>query len=228
MRAVIVGLFIYIILAGLTGGPLSFDKGVAGEVTLPPPTTEIQNGKAGPTAEMTDIHDIKAPTSLAFNPAWAWYGLGLLLGILMILLAVMLVRRKKKQGKPESPAPKAPPEETAYRLLKDILPMLDSDGKNFYFRLSIIIRGYIRDRFGINALEMTTEELIPKIVVLDMDQDLKDGLKSLFHASDPVKFAGRAATRHEMKMHYDFAHDFIEKTTPVGTIEKSGGVTISG
>lgn len=229
MRFKILGLCIFIILAGILSVPYLSGAGVFAETATPRETANgIQNVEEGPPAEMTDIHDIKMPAALAFNPAWLWYGLALLLGILVVLLAVILLKKRKKPEKQETAVPKPPADETAYRLLKELLPLEDSEGRKFYFRLSVIIRGYIQDRFGIHALELTTEELIPKIRDLHMDQRLKDGLKSLCYASDPVKFAGRASTLQDMRRHYDFVYDFVEKTTPVATAGESDAAVVSG
>ena len=196
---------------------------------MPPVREQGKNiTQAGPSVEMTDIHDIKAPDFLAFNPAWIWYGLFALFGILLIIIVLMLLKRRKKEVTPQKAVPRSPPEETAYGLLKELLPLLESDGRKFYFGLSAIIRGYIQDRFGINALEMTTEELTPEIRALEMDQSLKEGLASLFHAGDPVKFADKTAIRPDMLRHYEFVHDFIGKTTPVPAGPETVGLDSSG
>ena len=86
------------------------------------------------------------------------------------------------------------------------------DGKAFYFSLSNILRAYIQARYTINALEMTTEELLPKIDVLDLNKEMHQELKALLRSTDPVKFAGVPAAVSKMREHLYFVRNFIVQT----------------
>ena len=67
------------------------------------------------------------------------------------------------------------PEDRANAFLKDLEKLMAINGKEFYFKLSAVFRGYIQDRYGIDALEMTSEELIPNIKRLAVDEKFESG-----------------------------------------------------
>ena len=78
----------------------------------------------------------------------------------------------------------------------------------------MILREYIRNRFGMDAPEMTTEELLFKMAEIKLERDLDQGVREFVYASDPVKFAGQTAEKESMQLHFEFVKDFVGKTTP--------------
>lgn len=179
-------------------------------------TLSPEQSQSGDISTMTDIHDIKPPEKFGYNPMWLWYGVAIILLFIITGLLVMIYRYfKKRRNKIESAVSKLSPEETAYRLLREIKGLRDSNGKEYYFKLSAIFRGYIQERFDIDALEMTTEELLPKVLTLKFDPDLKSDIKSFINISDPVKFAGVQANAEKMQEHYMLVKNFVKRTTPV-------------
>ena len=113
---------------------------------------------------LTDILDIKPPEAFGIHPAWRQY---LLYGLL-ILLAVALVAAavyfwKRYRRKKNAPVLAEPAHGKALRLLDELGRKTGVDPRMFYFQLSAILRGYMEARFGIDALEMTSEELLPRI-----------------------------------------------------------------
>jgi hypothetical protein len=97
------------------------------------------------------------------------------------------------------------------------LDLLESEtgigGKQYYFRLSAILRRYLERRYAFPAAEMTTEELLPRIDRLPLGGGLSQRLKALCRFADPIKFAGAGADRDRMRDHMAFARDFIRQTT---------------
>ena len=69
-------------------------------------------------------------------------------------------------------------------------------------------------RFGMDAPEMTTEELLPRITEIKLENDLDRRLRDFVHASDPIKFAARTAEMETMQQHFEFVREFVKKTTP--------------
>ncbi|QTA81283.1 DUF4381 [Desulfonema limicola] len=162
---------------------------------------------------MTNIHDIKPPEPAGFDPALLWYVLIAVIAIALILLLVFLWKKRKKRIK-HSVAASLLPEEAALLALDELLDIENIDGKDFYFRLSLILRHYINDRYEINAPEMTTEELVPKMDRLGIDKKLVQSLKELFHTADPVKFAGIYPVASRMESDLAFGRKFVKETTP--------------
>ena len=175
--------------------------------------------KTDPVKEMTDIYDIKPPELFGVNPAWLTYTL-IISGIILLLVLLFLGYRywKKRQHPIESVIAQLSPEDKAHAHLRDIKALMKGNGKEFYFRLSAVFRGYIEDRYGIEALEMTSEELLPEIKRLPVDEQLKRDSRYFMTSSDPVKFTDMAADPDQMEAHYRFVRTFVEKTTPMPTV----------
>jgi len=217
----------YIMIIMMVGSLTTAQEDLTGNemTTLAPDKTEALDN----VSQMTDIYDIKSMAQFGFNPAWIRYGLITLCFLMGIaLLAVAVVYWKKRRPAVETVSAELLPEEIACRLIEEIKRLWDVDGKEYYFRLSAILRGYIHDRYGIEALEMTTQELLPQISELKLDADLKTGIKSFIDFSDPVKFAGIRADKEKMQDHYRFVKNFVKRTTPImsvmerSTFDKTG------
>ncbi|MDM8551518.1 hypothetical protein QUF72_15635 [Desulfobacterales bacterium HSG2] len=165
------------------------------------------------TVQMSDIHDIKPPENIGVDLTVFYYILLTLL-ILGILVAAFFYLRKRKKRIKEKKIVTLSPDESAYASLDELIDLESLEGKEFYFRLSAILRNYIEGRYGINAPEMTTEEFIPRIEELGIDKELRKNLKELLHATDPIKFAGVYAIESQMKKDLGFVRSFVKQTTP--------------
>jgi hypothetical protein len=186
-------------------------QAVANTPTDPPANTKSKT--LNNIVQIDDIHDIKSLEKYGINPALVWYGV---LGFIIIVLAAAILMYWKKQRKTILEVEASiSPEETALNLLDDLHALMDSDGKKFYFRLSMILREYIWHRFGMGAPEMTTEELLPRIAELELDSRLLQGAREFLRAGDPVKFAEQPAVTETMQRHLEFVRSFVTQTTPV-------------
>jgi len=63
-----------------------------------------------------------------------------------------------------------------------------------------------------NATEMTTEELLPRVAELKLESDLVRGVREFVYSSDPIKFSGQPADMKNMKRHFEFVKNFVKKT----------------
>lgn len=161
---------------------------------------------------MTDIHDIKPLVDIGLGIPWT----GILVGILILLMlsaAFFYWRYLRKAAKITDVIPELPPEVNAHRALNKISHIKQLDGKTFYFSLSAILRQYLYERFNMNAPEMTTEELLPQIENLNLDQNLFQGISRLCRGADPIKFAGVRPQIRQMEMDLIFARKFVDDTT---------------
>jgi len=160
---------------------------------------------------------IKAPEKLAYT----WQELlpyiigGALLLAILITLIVMYIKKKKKEallGKPLLP----PYEEAMEELHKLKKQQLWEQGeiKHYYIRLSDIVRRYIERRFGIEAMESTTNEIIRALRKTDTEELARMKLKELLELSDLVKFARLTTIADDNLNSYVMAIDFVEMTRP--------------
>jgi hypothetical protein len=191
--------------------PGNASQAVPNTPTDPPANTK--SNTLTNTVQIDDIHDIKKLEKYGINPAMFWYGV---LGFIIVVLAAVILMYWKKQKKTILEVEASiSPEEAAMHMLDDLHALMDSDGKAFYFRLSIILREYIRHRFGVGAPEMTTEELLPRIAELELDSRLLQGAREFVRAGDPVKFAEQPAETETMQQHLEFVRSFVTQTTPL-------------
>ncbi len=93
--------------------------------------------------------------------------------------------------------------------------------KEYYTQLTNTIREYIVSRFGFNAMEMTSSEIIDRLRSAG-DQKMIDELKDLFLTADLVKFAKYETLINENDANLVNAINFIDqtKTNEVSTEEK--------
>lgn len=141
-------------------------------------------------------------------------------GILMLILgalAVFLViryRDNKPIIKIIKIEPKLPPHQVAMKKIEEIKAdkqVQRDDPKLYYTELTEAIRTYIKERFGFNAMEMTSTEIIDRLLE-EKDQRSIDDLKLLFETADLVKFAKHAPLMNENDMNLVNAIDFINQT----------------
>src|SRR5690606_24104485 len=85
-------------------------------------------------------------------------------------------------------APAATPDETALARLHE-LETSALPSREFAFALSEIVRGYLAARFGVDALEATTGELMERVEPLPLPEGRMEWLRELCEALDRVKFA---------------------------------------
>lgn len=85
------------------------------------------------------------------------------------------------------------------------------DPKTYYTQLTDTIRQYISERFGFNAKEMTSGDIIAR---LRQDGDTKkiDELRELFATADLVKFAKYSTLINENDLNLVTAVQFIDET----------------
>lgn len=164
------------------------------------------------------IKPIKGPikASYTFREILPWVLLGIIL-IIVTGLVIYYFRRKKKNlpvFKPK-PKPKLPP----YQLALTALEKLRKDKlwqqgliKNYHTELTDIIRQYIEGRFGINAVEMTTWDILNAIRKMSIDKNNKEQLKEILELADMVKFAKAKPLPAEHDQSINDAEKFVKNT----------------
>ncbi len=111
-------------------------------------------------------------------------------------------------------APKLPPYQVALQEMERIKSEKSwqrDDVKSFYTELTDTLREYMEGRFGFNAKEMTSDEIIAHLNQ-QPDKEWIGELRELFQMSDLVKFAKYQPLINENDMNLINAIDFINKT----------------
>jgi hypothetical protein len=109
-----------------------------------------------------------------------------------------------------------PAHEVAYARLRALVAEdLPGAGriKEFYERISAVLRYYIEDRFDLRAPERTTEEFLVELRNTDVLSDSDKGSVGEFLSHcDLVKFARHAPTTEQIQQTFDLVRDFIDRT----------------
>jgi len=175
--------------------------------------------------EMTDIHDIKPPLPVALVRNWMIFTIAAVLLLCLAAAGWWLWRKKRKHRHMETETAPLPPEVNARRMLGQLTDIRRMGGREFYFRLSLVIRRYIYERYAVGAPEMTSEEFLPRIDGLSLERELQIQLKELIHRSDPIKFAGASAMERQMQDDLDFAYRLVDQTTRAASASENAGNT---
>ena len=146
-----------------------------------------------------------------------WYGLCSFLALPLLALLIYFIiriRDNKPIIRKVKVEPKLPPHQAAMKEIERIknekvwqkgLP------KEYYTELTDTLRTYIKDRFGFNALEMTSSEIIDNLMEMNDKEAIAD-LKELFQTADLVKFAKHDPQMNENDANLINAIDFINET----------------
>jgi hypothetical protein len=151
----------------------------------------------------------------------------------LIIGGVYVYRRKYRKSV-------IPPLRPAHELALEELQQLRNEDlikkgiyKEHYFKLSEIFRRYLERRFHFQAVEKTTEEILPEIHHLTgIDQRAKSEAQNFLRNTDLVKFAKYIPDMQEVDKEYQEAVDFVnhtkeeplQDTTPENTTTERGAL----
>lgn len=173
--------------------------------------------------EVDTLHPEKIcpPKSVQDNPfMWEeWsplFWLGIIVVMLCVLALFMLVRLY--QNKPIISririVKRIPPHTKALDAIHELKAEhfeSTDEQKVYYTKLTDTLRMYIRERFGFNAMEMTSTEILYKLQEVG-NAEMLDELRELFTTADLVKFAKYSSLLNEKDMNLVNAINFIDQT----------------
>lgn len=176
--------------------------------------------------EYTDVETVEKKF-IDYFPEWAInWGWWLLLAIVAIGLLIFVYMKWLRHGKiPLIPAKKPiPPYELAMseldKLHKQKLWQRGNE-KEYYTRLTDILRQFIHGRFGVNAKEMTSTQILNALSSCDNTVMFTDGLRSILESADFVKFAKAKPLADENETSFNLSVDFVEANKPKEEAEKN-------
>ena len=147
------------------------------------------------TANVDQIKDLKGSMAPPFTLSEWILPFTLSFITLLVSLAITYIIIRIKDNKPiirrVRLAPYIPPHKAALKEISKIKKeaLVESDdSKAYYTRLTDTLRRYLQGRYGFNAMEMTTDEIISNIEKVN-DPDAIHELNDLFTTADLVKFA---------------------------------------
>ncbi len=174
--------------------------------------------------DTTNLEQFFPPKDIwAIELGWDDYkstiGYFLLLIILAALLAWITIRYIENKPiirivkvKPKTPAHIVALNELT-RLKNDTTWRTSDSSKEYYTTLTDALRIYMNERFGFNATEMTTDEIIEQLQQIKDKESIKE-LRELLHTSDLVKFAKFNPPMNENDRNLVNAVEFVNETKP--------------
>lgn len=177
------------------------------------------------------ICDIHPQKTLGFRfGEISGYLLYVLLGLLALALIVYLFSLYlKSRGRSITdlfrPAPPVPPHVAAIAALEALRSQRlcqNNKHKQYYSALSEILRTYISGRFGVGAMEMTTDQLMKAVEDVEMPSHSRMDLQTVLMDSDLVKFAKFTPEDDQNDSDFGKSYGFVEDTKPVEEIPEDG------
>ncbi len=196
------------------------DSGPSGEA----PSTALEIASVLPPeteqAELRDIKPLDPP-----RPLWPWWALAAALVAAAILGLVL--KRRRSGGGLDKVTPSVPPHETALRELERLAAVELSDrreARRFGFRVSEIVRTYVEGRWGLNATDLTSEEIRARLGELrELPAVEVERLEEFLEATDRVKYTGMEAPREELRRIHREAVTFVQASRPRETDDVAAG-----
>ena len=178
------------------------------------------------TVEVDTLHTDKffGPNDIMNAPfSWEdWQGVfvqSCLLLVLFVLTVYLWIRvsDNKPIVRRVTLAPVVPPHQwamTEIEKIKTDVDLKDENSKEYYTKLTDTIRTYIARRYGFNAKEMTSHEIIEKLLSIKDRESLSE-LRDLLTTADMVKFAKFHVSVAENDSNLIKAVDFINSTKDI-------------
>lgn len=167
-------------------------------------------------AQGASLMDIKPNADV---PVRSYRLLWLVLGLAAALAFVLWLRRylSRRRAQLPPPPPRPLPERT-----REALDALRAEGllakglvREYHFRLSEIVRGYLGERFGFEALECTSGELLGQVERLDPPGVEAPSLQRFVDQCDVAKFARAEIPLAACDWALGYAFSLVDATAPL-------------
>jgi hypothetical protein len=180
----------------------------------------------GAAPDLANLEPMVPPQSVPRVSGMAWVIGAVVAGLLAIVAGILVVRRRRHRT---VEAPRKSPEEIARealdRLLAENLPARGLI-KEFYLRLTGIVRQYVEDTTGIRAPEQTTEEFLRDMrsrQAFSPERGLR--LAEFLEAADLIKYAGQQPQEGQIDEAISRAQEFVGiKPVPAAVMAGAGAV----
>ena len=187
----------------------------------------VNTFKIDSTAMLNDIKPVKT-LKFKFGEISGYLSILIALTAIIALAIYILARYLAARGKkitdlfkPEPPLPAHIIAITALEALQNQKLWQNNRHKEYYSALSEIVRTYIDGRFGVGAMEMSTDEIVEAIKGLDIPQKNAMELVSVLRDADLVKFAKAIFEAAENESAFSKIYYFVEQTKPVEITEEN-------
>lgn len=179
---------------------------------------EVVRVNITPPDTASGIFDIIGPygAPLTFGEIVPWILLAALSAVLIWVVLRLMKRFRKARPGYEPVIIREAAHVIAFReleKLRDQKLWQKGEVKNYFSRLTEIVRQYLEDRYGVFSLELTTSETLEKLLKTGFKKDdTYIILRDILNAGDLVKFARYKPDPSENEFHFENSWKFVDMT----------------
>jgi len=171
---------------------------------IPPPDTATN------AIVPEELRDVKPPVPIL--DLWTYAIAAVLLALTAALVLGWLLRRRRRRPTPPAVVV-VPPHRRAQDQLRAALDLLH-DPKAFIIRVADTLRGYLEERFQLNAPDRTSEEFLDEIQTSPLlTRSQKEILADFLTRCDLVKFARVEPSETELRGLWGTAMNLVSDTS---------------
>ena len=145
-----------------------------------------------------------------------WAALAVVLaGIVFLIYRHSKNKKNKPVVKAEKPKPTIPAIVTARERLAEVRTTeawKTANIKEYYTNITGIAREYLEGQFGIDAVEMTSDEIISSVKAINFDGRAFEKFRDTLVTADFVKFAKANPTAAQNEQAFKDVNEFVEET----------------
>ncbi len=182
------------------------------------PFQDIQVDEETHSVPIFDVKDVKdSPFQFAELLQYLPWVIMLLVVVAVLIIAIHYYRKykAKQSGEPVKPKHVDPCDVIALRELERIREeklWQKNRFKEYYSDLTDTLRRYISERYSLNAMESTTDEIMESLAQVYSDTASTTKLRSVLETADFVKFAKHEPLPDENDTALKHAVEFVEQT----------------
>lgn len=160
---------------------------------------------------------IKEPIKqhITAQEVFPWVGIAIALALITLLIIRLSSRKNKVETEVEEKKPLIPAIITAREkmgLLKEKNLWQEGKVKEYYTDLTDIAREYLEGQFSIDAVEMTSDEILEEVKAIRLEDRTLGKLRETLTMADLVKFAKAFPTPSDNETSFSNVNAFIEES----------------
>ena len=204
--------------------PNSERRGEGALIETDPLEVNVTSELSGGAPSLANLEPMLPPRPVPQRVATGWLVAAAAGAVALAILGVVVVRRRKRR--PIQPRRQTPEEIAQAALALLLAENLPARGliKEFYLRLTGIVRQYVEDTTGLRAPEQTTEEFLRDMrsrAVFPSDRSHR--LAEFLESADLIKYAGQQPAEGQIDQAIARAHEFVNlKSTPAAVMAGAG------
>jgi hypothetical protein len=203
--------------------PNSERRGEPALIETDPLEVNVTSELGNEAPSLANLEPMVPPRAVPQRWAIGWLVAALLVLAVGIFVVILLRRRKRRPIEPRRRTPEEIAQEALALLLAENLPARGLV-KEFYLRLTGIVRQYVEDTTGLRAPEQTTEEFLRDMrsrAVFPLERSAR--LAEFLEAADLIKYAGQQPNEGQIDDAIARAHEFVNLKASLAVAPASVG-----